>query len=104
MKPLVGSQSFVGMLGYVSKLPLEVRLWNVTPGELAEGQKQYQLVRTDPMIGKRGLNKSNFIKEVYSFWHRHLRPCGVPTGGDHAVYAVVRRVPPDFDLGDWWVG
>jgi hypothetical protein len=73
-KPLVGVQTFVGMLGYISKLPLAVKLWNVTPGELKEGQRQYALVKTDPLSGKRPMNKSNFLKEVFSFWHRHLRP------------------------------
>lgn len=78
VKPLVGSQTFLGMLGYVSKLPLAVKLHNVTPGELKEGQRMHQLVRTDPLSGKRHMNKSNFLKEVFSFWHRHLRPVEHP--------------------------
>jgi hypothetical protein len=45
----------------------------VPPCELKEGQRQYALVKTDPLSGKHPMNKSNFLKEVFSFWHRHLR-------------------------------
>ena len=77
LKPLVGAQTYISMIGYVSKLPRDVlamRLFNITPGELKEGRRQHLLVKTDPLSGKRQMNKSNFLKEVYSFWHRHLRP------------------------------
>ena len=62
------------MIGYISKLPLRVKLWNIDAAELAEGQQYYSLVRVDPLNGKRPLNKSNFFKEIFAFWHRELRP------------------------------
>ena len=73
-KVLQGTQCALGMIGYISKLPMRVRLWNIDAAELAEGQKYYSLVRVDPLKGKRPLNKSNFFKEVFAFWHRELRP------------------------------
>lgn len=78
VKPLAGVQSFLGMIGYVTKLPLGVRLWNVSAAEVKEGQSLYALVKVDPLSGKRALNKSNFMKEVFAFWHRHLRPLRYP--------------------------
>jgi len=73
-KVLQGHQSVLGMIGYVTKLPLRVKLWNISAAMLAEAQKYYSLVKVDPLNGRRPLNKSNFFKEVYAFWHRELRP------------------------------
>ena len=49
-KVLQGTQCALGMLGYISKLPLRVKLWNIDAAELAEGQQYYSLVmiRVDP--------------------------------------------------------
>jgi len=74
VKQLVGSQSFLGLIGYITKLPLQVRLWNISPSMVKEGQQLYALVKVDPLAGKRAVNKSNIMKELYAFWHRNLRP------------------------------
>ena len=78
VKHLVGSQSFLGLVGYITKLPLQVRLWNISPSMVKEGQQLYALVKVDPLAGKRALNKSNIMKELYAFWHRNLRPTWFP--------------------------
>ena len=38
-KVLQGTQCALGMIGYISKLPLRVKLWNIDVAELAEGQQ-----------------------------------------------------------------
>ena len=73
-KVLQGQQSVLGMIGYVCKAPLRVRFWNVDAATVREAQEYYALVSVNPLSGKRPLNKSNFFKELFSFWHRELRP------------------------------
>ena len=70
-KVLQGSQSVSGMLGYITKLPMRVECWNISQDDGAEGQKLYQLVKVDPLSGKRALNKSNFIKGCLPFGTGH---------------------------------
>jgi hypothetical protein len=74
VKALERGQSYSMMLGYISKLPLRVLLHNVTDAELSAGQAHYRIVKTDAMTGKRAINKSNFFKEIYSFWFINLKP------------------------------
>jgi hypothetical protein len=78
VKALEGTQSFLGLIGYITKLPLQVRLWNISATMVKEGQQLYALVKVDPMSGKRALNKSNIVKEMFAFWHRNLRPIFYP--------------------------
>lgn len=67
VKMAVGNQTKAGLIGYVHKLPLKADMWNITEAELEAAKEEYALVSTDPLKGKRTLNKSNFVKEVFAY-------------------------------------
>jgi hypothetical protein len=67
VKPSEGTQTKGGLFGYIHKMPMAAKLWNVSPDELAAAKEEYELVKTDPLAGKRMLNKSNFVKEVFAY-------------------------------------
>ncbi len=69
VKPSEGTQTKLGLFGYIHKMPIAAKLWNVSPDELTAAKDEYELVRTDPLAGKRQLNKSNFVKELFAFGH-----------------------------------
>jgi hypothetical protein len=69
VKPSEGTQTKLGLFGYIHKMPIAAKLWNVSPEELAAAKEEYELVRTDPLAGKRPLNKSNFVKEIFAYGH-----------------------------------
>ena len=66
-----------GLLGYIHKMPLAAKLWNVTPEELEAAKEEYTLLKTDPLAGKRVLNKSNFMREVFAYAHTNF-PLDIP--------------------------
>jgi hypothetical protein len=72
VKQSEGTQTKAGLIGYIHKMPIAAKLWNVSEQELADAKEEYALVSTDPLAGKRQLNKSNFVKEIYAYAYRNF--------------------------------
>ena len=96
-----GSQTKNGLIGYVHKLPIKASLWNITEAELEAAKEEYALVSTDPLAGKRNLNKSNFVKEIYAFAVRNF-PADMPEIDIAALQAI--RTGEYAPVSTWLAG
>ena len=85
------------LIGYIHKMQIAAKLWNLDPKELEEAKDEYNLVKTDPLAGKRPLNKSNFVKEIFSYGYVNFNGavpdvdvCALPAirSGEYAATSI----------------
>ncbi|KAJ1448270.1 hypothetical protein M885DRAFT_590967 [Pelagophyceae sp. CCMP2097] len=83
VKPLEGTQTYLGMIGYVLKAQGQptnfggfVRSDDITDDVLNLAKKEYHRMRPDILAGKVKLTPTNLVEQAYKFWKYHLS--GIP--------------------------